>query len=299
MGAVELALLGNLDALDGMVIPYACDTTRNLFHVWSHCFPHMANEFLRLPKRIDYPGARSYLRSEFQRLMEALGSVTGLRAGSEELRASTALYNRSRELLRKAYRKQIDMPAIWTMERVRTLFASAVKCAREDHVAWMERLPWNEQAPDSLDRVSVYVRGKVWDPPGLLDMFDRLGMLVVADEIVTGFRGVEVDAAANGDPLQALVERHFAMIPYTGYHVDPSGLVTGFLGRVRASGAKGVLFLNPKFCEAAAFDTPDLQKALEEAGIPSLVLETSSRGVSMGQISLRIEAFREMIGGDL
>jgi benzoyl-CoA reductase subunit C len=50
MGALELGLRGDLDVVDGMVIPYVCDTTRNLFHIWSHCFPNMTNEFLRLPK---------------------------------------------------------------------------------------------------------------------------------------------------------------------------------------------------------------------------------------------------------
>jgi benzoyl-CoA reductase/2-hydroxyglutaryl-CoA dehydratase subunit BcrC/BadD/HgdB len=74
--------------------------------------------------------------------------------------------------------------------------------------------------------------------------------------------------------------------------------VENFLKRVRASGARGVVFLNPKFCEAAGFDTPDFQKALEQAHIPSLVLETSSRGGSLGQVQLRLEAFREMISGE-
>ncbi len=60
-----------------------------------------------------------------------------------------------------------------------------------------------------------------------------------------------------------------------------------------------MLFLNPKFCEAAAFDTPDLQKSLEEAKIPSLVIETATRGTSPQQVRLRLEAFREMISTDL
>ncbi len=299
MGAVELGLLGKLSVLDAMIIPYVCDTTRNLFHIWARCFPDLANEFLRLPKRMDYPGARDYLRDEFSRLLRWMGTVTGTETGLEELRASVALYDKSRAALRKAYRKQREEPEIWTSERVQLLFASALKCPREDHLAWMEALPWEEKAEESQERVPVYVRGKVWDPPGILDMFDRLGLLVVEDEIVTGFRSVAVDAGNNRDPLDALVNRHFSTIPYPGYHREPSRIVADFLHRVRTSGARGVLFLNPKFCEAASFDTPDLQNALEEAKIPSLVLETSTRGVSMGQLLLRLEAFREVIGGDV
>jgi benzoyl-CoA reductase/2-hydroxyglutaryl-CoA dehydratase subunit BcrC/BadD/HgdB len=300
MGALDLGLQGKLDVLDGMVIPYLCDTTRNLFHIWSHCFPGLANEFLRLPKRIDHPGAREYLRAEFGRLYESACRITGKEASAATLESSIRLYNKSRERLRQAYLKQREQPDIWTSERVQTLFASALRSPREDHLAWMEELPWDDKGSDgSAERVPIYVRGKVWDPPGILDLFDKLGLLVVQDEIVTGFRSVALDAAQGSVPISALVERHLANVPYTGYHLEPRLMVEGFLNRVRASRAKGVIFLNPKFCEAAAFDTPDFQKALQNANIPSLILETSAGGVSLGQVRLRLEAFGEMLSGDL
>jgi bcr-type benzoyl-CoA reductase subunit C len=299
MGAVELGMRRDLDVLDGMIIPYVCDTTRNLFHIWNHCFPSMANEFLRLPKRIDYPGAAEYLRAEFSRLLKSLSDVTGKRAGDDELSRSVALYDQSRAALRKAYRMQRDQPAVWTSDRVQAIFKSALRTPREEHLKLMDRLPWNETSEDSLNRVPIYVRGKVWDPPGLLHLLDTIGLLVVDDEMVTGYRGVAVDAGSGGDPIDALVQRHLSMIPYTGYHQEPSTMVSNFLDRVHASNAKGVVFVNPKFCESAGFDTPDLQNALKGAEIPSLILETSTRGVSMEQIRVRLEAFHEMVAGDL
>ncbi|MBI5248385.1 MAG: 2-hydroxyacyl-CoA dehydratase [Desulfomonile tiedjei] len=300
MGALELGLKGDLKALDGMVIPYVCDTTRNLFHIWDACFPQIKNEFLRLPKRMNHAAAREYLRAEFGRLFQWAGQLTGLQAGSEELASSVKLYDKSRARLRHAYLKHQEQPSLWTAERVGLLIASALRAPREDHLAWMDSLPWDEKTSDGPGaRIPVYVRGKVWDPPGILNLLDSLGMLVVRDEIVTGFRGIEFDAGSDGDPLDALVERHFSTLPYPGYHLDPNQAVTGFVERVRASGAQGVIFLNPKFCEAAGFDTPDFNKALTDAKIPSLILETSARGASPDQVRLRLEAFGEMISGDL
>jgi benzoyl-CoA reductase subunit C len=298
MGALDLGLRGDLAVLDGMVIPYVCDTTRNLFHIWNHCFPDMANEFLRLPKRMDYSGAREYLKAEFHRFADATAKITGRKVGPEDLAASITLYNKSRTMLREAYRKQQSQPAVWTSERVELLLASAMRAPREEHLKWMESLPWDEDSTDSRERVTVYVRGKVWDPPGLMNLLDTLGLLVVEDEIVTGFRSIAKDADPNGDAIEALVNRHFATVPYAGYHLEPLRIVQGFLDRVQGSGARGVVFLNPKFCEAAGFDTPDLQKALGQANIPSLILETSSRGVSLEQLRLRLEAFREMIADE-
>jgi benzoyl-CoA reductase subunit C len=301
MGALEMGLSGQLGFLDAMVIPYVCDTTRNLFHIWNHRMRGMANEFLRLPKKLRHPEAESYLSAEFHRILDSLGKITGKRPGERDLAASIELYNRSRAALRRAYLvMQRRRPRLWSAQRVGILMASALRAPREDHLAWMESLPWDDGDAEEIQGwVPIYVRGKVWDPPGILSLFDELRLTLVADEVVTGLRSIAQDVSPDGDPMTALVRRHMNSIPYPGYHVKPAEVVTGFLDRVRQSGARGVVFLNPKFCEAAGFETPDLERALQEEGIPSLVLETSARGVSPGQIRVRLEAFREMIGQEL
>ncbi|MCA1961190.1 MAG: 2-hydroxyacyl-CoA dehydratase family protein [Desulfomonile sp.] len=299
MGALEMALRGDLDMLDGMVIPYVCDTTRNLVHLWQRLFPNMPSELLRLPKRIEFGSVRDYACAEFARLAELVGAITGRTPSTNDLAASITLYNSSRASLRRAYKKHRENPSIWTAENLRVLLTSASRAPREEHLAWMEGLPWDDGAPSTSEAVPVYVRGKVWDPPDVLAMFDRLGLVVVSDEVATGFRWIQQDAPADREPIDALVDRYLATIPYAGYHAEPRALVAGFVERVKASGARGVIFLNPKFCEAAGFDMPDFSKALENAQIPTLILETSTRGVSSGQIQVRLEAFREMISGEL
>lgn len=299
MGAVEMGLRGELDVLDGMVIPYVCDTTRNLSHLWARLFPHIPCELLRMPKRIDFPGSRDYLRAEFARLIESAGKITGQSPGSDDLAQSITLYNRSRARLREAYRKHREQPTVWTADNVRIVLGSSLRARREDHLKWMDALPWEESSPGSDDRIPIYLRGKVWDPPGIANLIDELHLLVVRDDLVTGYRAIEKDAPLDSDPVTALVERHISTVPYTGYHAEPRSLAQAFVNRVRESRAKGVVFLNPKFCEAAAFDTPDFQKALEKENIPGLILETSARGIALEQLKTRLEAFREMIAGDL
>jgi benzoyl-CoA reductase subunit C len=300
MGALEMGLRGDLEMLDGVVIPYVCDTTRNLFHIWHRTVPKIKAEFLRLPKRLEHRGTSEYLHAEFTRLMEWVSDLTGHTPGADDLRASLKLYNQSRQMLRKAYTKHLEQPDLWTNERLRLMTVSAMKCAREDHIDWMKALPWDELSSNGCGEiVPVYVRGKIWDPPAISTLMDELDLMVVQDEIVTGFRGISQDAPVDGDPMAGLVKRHLNTVPYTGYHVEPRNMVSSFVDRVKASDAQGVIFLNPKFCEAAAFDTPDFQKGLEKAEIPSLVLETSDRGVSMGQVRLRLEAFHEMLSESL
>ena len=86
-------------------------------------------------------------------------------AGPRQIAESLALYDRSRARLRDAYRMQKECPAVWTSDRVQAVFRSALNVPRDDHLKWMEALPWDEKADDPRKRVPVYVRGKVWDPP--------------------------------------------------------------------------------------------------------------------------------------
>lgn len=300
MGALELGFREEIEFLDGMVIPYVCDTTRNLFHIWQQCFNSKRSEFLRLPKRLDYVGARVYLRREFERLFESMKGLSGSNAGNEAISKSIALFNKGRQLLRKAYSKHKDDPEEWTITRVIHLFESWLLSPKEEHIALMEKLPWESKSQSSKEgQIPIYVRGKIWDPPAILGVLEELKFVLAQDEVVTGYRLAAQDASLEGDPLNALVDRFMQTPAYPGYHFDPERMRDSFVERVTHCGAKGVIFLNPKFCEAAGFDTPDFQRGLEDKGIPSIVLETSTRGASIEQLKVRLEAFREMISEDL
>ncbi len=299
MGALELRLNGELNVLDGMIIPYVCDTTRNLYHLWKNLFPDSPCEFLRLPKKIGDSNANQYLKEEYLRISKWLEEITGEKIVDETLGSSILIYNNSRNQLRSAYHMMEMSPSSWTASRVISLFESAFRIPREEHLTLLERLPWNVMEETGTGRSRIYVKGKVWDPLEVTDLFDEYGFTLVGDEIVTGKRSVAIDPIIQKDLLQALVDRHMSLIPYTGYHVDPEQMIGDFLTRVENSNAHGVVFLNPKFCEAAAFDTPDMILGLKEKSIPSLVLETSSRGTSLSQIRLRLEAFKEILSDDL
>jgi benzoyl-CoA reductase/2-hydroxyglutaryl-CoA dehydratase subunit BcrC/BadD/HgdB len=299
MGTLELQLKGILDILDGVIIPYVCDTTRNLYHLWRQLFPNVACEFLRLPKKLGDPDANQYLREEYIRISKWLTGITGKEIDRDNLADSISVYSKSRDELKSAYLKMQSAPSTWSAQRVISLFDSSFRFPREEHLALMNCLPWDIGGGDTSDRAKIYVRGKVWDPPEITKLFDELGFTLVGDEIVTGFRSVMVNPIVNDDLFQSLVDRHMSMTPYTGYYIDPRKLVEDFLERIRACGAQGVVFLNPKFCEAAAFDTPDFVNALKKDNVPNLVLETSTRGTATSQIRLRLEAFKEILAGDL
>jgi benzoyl-CoA reductase subunit C len=299
-GLLEMGLDGRLDMVDGLIIPYVCDTTRNLIHAWHHLFPDTPGELLRLPKRIEHPGAPAYLEAELRRLAAALSRLTGVIIDEAGLRRSIRIYNRSRALLRRAYRLHRRRPLQWTAVRLHALLAAGVRMPPEEYLDLLTGLPWEERGSGSDgEGIPIYLRGKLWDPPEIPRLLDETGFVIAGDELVTGWRMIAQDASSTGDPFRALAVRHLNRIPYPGYHAAPGRAVEGFVARVQDSGARGVLFLMPKFCEAAGFELPDLQRGLREKGVPYLTLETGTPGGSLGQIRVRLEAFAEMIGAGL
>jgi len=72
--------------------------------------------------------------------------------------------------------------------------------------------------------------------------------------------------------------------------------IEAFLGMVRQSCAKGVIFSGEKFCEYEYFEFPYLEKRLKEIGIPSLFLEFSVDDTeNVSAYATRVEAFAEML----
>ncbi|MEW5763168.1 MAG: 2-hydroxyacyl-CoA dehydratase family protein, partial [Bacillota bacterium] len=67
-------------------------------------------------------------------------------------------------------------------------------------------------------------------------------------------------------------------------------------GLVREYGADGVLSYVLSFCDPYAVETYHVEKALKQAGIPSLKIETDYSQQDAGQIKTRIEAFLELLG---
>jgi benzoyl-CoA reductase subunit C len=122
-----------------------------------------------------------------------------------------------------------------------------------------------------LDQARVLVAGSFCEQPplGLIKTLERSGCYIVDDEFLQIHRWIKGDIATVGDPLDALVTAFLddaieSPVRYIGNRAKGAELVE----RVRASGAEGVLFCAPSFCDPALLDQPMAVKAMDAAGIP-------------------------------
>jgi benzoyl-CoA reductase subunit C len=222
----------------------------------------------------------------------------------EDLKRSISLYNEHRTLLRKLYQLHVRRPDLISNLDVYSAIKSAMLIPKELHNSMVSALMQaaleqaeEKRGDDAAGRVRVVVTGKVWEPSATMEILDQSGVLCVADDLCTGYRYIAGDVTETGDPLEALAERQLNRPPSPCFASQAQDRPEYLIRQVKESDAKGVIFLHLKFCETENYDYPLLRDALLAANIPNIRVETEVGNMSHGQISTRIEAFVEMLGG--
>ena len=95
--------------------------------------------------------------------------------------------------------------------------------------------------------------------------------------------------------MAAIAARYLERVVCPAKHRGLTERADNLVRLVREKRAQGVIFFLLKFCDPHAFDYPYLKEALEQAGIPSMVVEVEDRLPADGQLRTRFEAFIEMI----
>jgi len=299
-----MALAGKLDYLNGLIIPHICDTTRMVSGIWKQNRPYDFMEDYILPRQVHRPSAGGYLTGELNRLKKRLEEFTGRSVTDKDLQQSIRLYNGNRAMLRKLYQMHGRRPDLLSNLDVYSAIKSSMLIPKEQHntmlgelLAALEQADREIPAVENGGRVKVVLTGKVWEPPVLMEILDQSGVVCVADDLCTGYRYIANDVAESGDPVAALADRQLKRPPSPCFVNRERDRLKYLVETVGESGAAGVIFLHLKFCETENYDYPLLRDALSAANIPNIRVEIEIGNVSQGQISTRIQAFVEMLGG--
>jgi benzoyl-CoA reductase/2-hydroxyglutaryl-CoA dehydratase subunit BcrC/BadD/HgdB len=118
---------------------------------------------------------------------------------------------------------------------------------------------------------------------------------VVGDDLCTGSRGLTGTIDTGTDPIAAIAQRYARRAVCPAKHSGITSRGDELVRLARAHRADGVIFMFLKFCDPHAFDYPYLKAMLDDAGIPSLLVELEEQTASQGQFQTRCEAFMEML----
>jgi benzoyl-CoA reductase/2-hydroxyglutaryl-CoA dehydratase subunit BcrC/BadD/HgdB len=296
---LELALTYQRDFFDGYVLPQVDDTTQHLSDIWRRNVPWDFFESFLLPRQLDRPSARQWLLDEILRLKKSLESFSGREISEEGLWESIGLYNQSRRHLRRLYEMKRRYPHLLGNRAFFDIIKSSMWWPKEEHNRLMERLISGIEETDLTaegeEGIRVVLSGIVWEPPEIMDILDAVGLRVVGDDLCVGWRYIDPDIESNGDPLRAMVDRHFKRGPFTPIYDKGNRIFENLLDLVTHDRAHGVIYLHIKFNESQGYDLPDLTGNIERGGIPLLVVETEYQTTHLAGLRTRIQAFAESL----
>lgn len=287
-----------LEFLDGMIIPYVCDSSRALFHIWKKNFPNQFLELIRLPKKVGNQDTNKYLLGELSRFKESLEKAFKIKISNEALWKSIRIYNKNRSFLRSIQILRSKDPNFMNNYTFFGLVNSSMMMLKEEHNNILEKV--NSQIKsisfifNHCMSVKVFVSGNFVGPLKLYQWMDDSGILVINDDLINGSRYFSYDIEEENNALNALAKSYFKRIPNILIE-GTKGRFNFIMNKVRENELEGVIFVNLKFCDSLAFDYPDLKKRLDQEGIPNLFIEIDPYSFNKSQIKTRLQAFVERL----
>jgi benzoyl-CoA reductase subunit C len=293
--SLELVLSDRIE-MEMFVTHPICDAARNLAAVWGRNTAYPC-QILYLPQNANSPHAAGYLTGEYDRLRRSVEEVTGATITDDRLRASVALFNENRALLRELYVVKRESPWQISAEDAYALVAVGGMIPREEHNALLRHiLPLiRQRGLKAQDRIRVVFEGGFCEQPPL-DLIRAIGRscYVVDDDFLIGLRWLVDDVAVNGNPLEALAGAYLEQSSYSPVQHDlrkPKERM--LLERIERSGATAAIVTAAKMCEPGLEEQVTYTRALDGAGVPYFVSEFEENMTSFDHLEIQLETFVE------
>lgn len=298
---VDQALKGRFNFLDAIMFGDHCVQllgTADAVH-WN--VPDLKILFNQLISSMNATWAWDEARSAFAQLRKELAELLDVPITDDALRASIALFNRNRALIRHLYDLRNKQRLAISARDMQHVVKSSMVMDRADHTALLEKLI-AEIESGSVPKTTgmpIYLSGHLCQAPKLelLDMIEETGASIVGDDLYHGYRFIHADIEETGDPLDALANWYLARnrkVPCPT-RVDTEASLDDFLvNAVRATGAQGVIVLLAKFCEPHMYHMPEIKEGFDRAGITMLMIETEHDSMPYEAFKTRIETFVEI-----
>ncbi len=298
---IELALTGRLDCLDGMLFPSICDVIRNLSGMWQILFKDKYVRYFDVPQNYEDAIGGTFYINELAILRDDLGKLRGAPITDAELNASIRVYNANRRAVQDLYAYRAKNP--WqapTSEVYLVLRAGMVLPPEEhtqlvrDYIAAADALPRPKR-----DNARVVLNGSFCEQPplGLIKSIEMAGCYIVDDDFMLVTRWLLDDVPASGNPLEelskAFLHRSATTAAKYDTHREDKGVF--LLKQIKTSGAEGVIFAAPSFCDPALLERPMLQDVLSKHKVPHTAFKYAENTGQMAPIREQAGTFADSI----
>jgi benzoyl-CoA reductase subunit C len=298
---IELGVSGRLDFVDGMLFPSICDVIRNLSGMWKLMFPKVYSRYFDVPQNYrDDIGGNFYI-NELAELRQDLGELRGKPITDDELRSSIAVYNENRKLVRELYAFRAERPWQAPAAEVYLMVRAGLLLPVEEHSALLRDYLVAARSDERpmRDNCRVVLTGMFCEQPplNLIKSLELSGCYVVDDDLLLITRWLTGEVGVEGDPLRNLALAFLHQSESTAAKYEPNQKEKGqhLVRAVKRTGAEGVIFASPSFCDPALLERPMLQHVLKEAGIPYIAFKYAENSGQMQPIREQAGTFADSI----
>jgi benzoyl-CoA reductase subunit C len=298
---IELGVSGRLDFVDGMLFPSICDVIRNLSGMWKMMFPGVYSKYFDVPQTYeDEIGGRFY-ENEIAEFRHDLEELAGRKVTDQDLHNSIGIFNRNRKLVRQLYALRAQKPWQVPAAEAYLVLRAGTVLPVEEHSQVIEQYLAAAEVEDRpmRDNCRVVLTGMFCEQPplNLIKSLELSGCYVVDDDLLLVTRWLTDDVPTVGDPVHNLSQAYLHHSECTAAKYEPNLVEKGqhLVRAVRRTGAEGVIFASPSFCDPALLDRPMLQNVLKKAGIPYIAFKYAENSGQMQPIREQAGTFADSI----
>ncbi len=298
---IELGVTNRLDFVDAMLFPSICDVIRNLSGMWKIMFPNVRSRYFDVPQNYrDDVGGEFYIH-ELRVVRDMLAEASGRAVSDDAIRASIALYNENRALVREVYAFRARQPWQAPSAEVYLLMRAGMIVAVEEHSRMLREYlaAAATEARPRRDNSRVVVTGAFCEQPplNLIKSIELAGCYIVDDDFMLVNRWERSDVAEEGDPIAnlALAYLHNSSDTSAKYEPDQAKKGLYLVEAVRRTRAEGVIFASPSFCDPALLERPMLQHVLAAHDIPFIAFKYAENSGQMQPIREQAGTFSDSI----
>jgi len=231
-------------------------------------------------------------------LKKRLEQHLGVEITDQSLMKSIALHNEFRSLLRSLNDlRKLDRPPIDGSQTMEVLNASS-RMPKEDFNDCLRDLlrDLEHSKPNGKGKARIMIAGSALNNADFIQSIERIGGLVVTDELCTGTR-YWADPVVVGDhdePLKAIARRYLNNFPCARMYPSEERFQR-MLRLIRDFRVDGVISQTIRYCSPYSNDLPLLSDLFKRNGVPMLSLDVEYGTSGSGQILTRVQAFLEML----
>jgi benzoyl-CoA reductase/2-hydroxyglutaryl-CoA dehydratase subunit BcrC/BadD/HgdB len=291
-----------IESCDLVVGETTCDGKKKAYEIFDEYAPVYVMEIPQMKQACD----RELWKAEIRRFKERIEKVTGKEITAARLKEAIKLVNNRRRVLQRLNRLRAAVPT--PISGRDALLINQISFY-DDPVRFTAKI---SELCDELEKRVKAAEGVApsgtprlmlsgcpmavpnWKLPFIVE---SSGAVIVGEESCIGTRNIRdlVDESADTleEMLDALVDRYMR-IDCACFTPNKERL-KNVVSMAKDLKVKGVIHFALNFCQPYAIEAFKVGKALEEAGIPMLGIETDYSMEDVEQLKTRVEAFLEMV----